>query len=70
MVVNGARILALDERGELRLIRANASEYEELSSRKVSAAEAWAHLAVAGSQVFVRDLESLTVWEWKAPTAP
>ena len=34
---------------------------------KVSKAEAWAHLAVCGDELFVRDLESVTAYRWRTP---
>ncbi len=65
MIVNGERILALDETGELRLIQANPQEYVEISSRKLTDEEAWAHLAISDRQLFVRDLNSISAWEWE-----
>jgi len=71
LVHDNKRILMLDQRGTLHLLRANREKFERLDSRKVSEAETWAHLAVAGRQVFVRDLKGLTVFEWleQAPKA-
>lgn len=63
MVSNRDKILALDERGELYLIKANPEKYEQLDMRKV-ADDSWAHLAVCGNEVFVRDLQGLTVYRW------
>lgn len=65
MVVNGSKVLALDQTGELRLIDANPAAYEEVSRRKVSESSAWAHLAVAGNQLFVRELDAISGWNWK-----
>jgi outer membrane protein assembly factor BamB len=67
LVAQGDHILALDERGELLLIRANPDKFERLDSRKISSDSTWAHLAVAGDQVFVRELEALTVYRWREP---
>jgi outer membrane protein assembly factor BamB len=64
LVANGDKILALDERGELLLIRANPARFELLDQRKVSDASTWAHLAVCGTEIFIRDLETLTAWQW------
>jgi hypothetical protein len=64
MVANGSRILALDERGDLLLINANPDRFDLLDSRKV-AENSWAHLAVVGDQVFVRELNAMTVYRWK-----
>jgi outer membrane protein assembly factor BamB len=64
-VANGNRLLALDQRGELHLIHATPDEYRELSTRTVSESETWAHLAISDDQVFVRDLDALTMWSWR-----
>jgi hypothetical protein len=32
----------------------------------VSAAETWAHLAVCGDELFIRELDAITAWRWKA----
>jgi outer membrane protein assembly factor BamB len=64
LVANGDRILSLDERGELRLIRATPEKYEQLDERKISDDPAWAHLAVCGNQLFVRELNALAVYNW------
>jgi outer membrane protein assembly factor BamB len=66
MVANGDRMLALDERGDLLLLRANPREFELLDSRKVSDEPAWAHLAVSGDEIFVRGLNHLTVYRWQS----
>ncbi len=65
LVANGDRILALDERGELLLIRANSEKFEQLDSRKISDDPTWAHLAVCGDQLFVRELNAMAVYQWK-----
>lgn len=58
-------ILALDQKGELLLLKANPKEFELLDQRKVSDQDAWAHLAVCGDEVFVRELNGLSVFVWK-----
>ena len=70
LVANGESILALDEKGDLLLLRANPSKIDVVDRRRGSAQETWAHLAVAGKQVFIRDLEGLTVWNWTSEAAP
>ena len=65
MVAQKDRILALDQRGILLLIKANPNEFEVLDERKVSDEETWAHIAVSGEEVFVRDLNALHVFRWK-----
>ena len=63
MVANGESILALDERGELLLIKANPDEFELLDSRKIGE-NTWAHLAVSGDHVYVRALDALIAYRW------
>ena len=64
MVTRGDRILALDQKGELFLIRANPAKFDLLDRRKISEVDTWAHLAVCGDEVYVRDLKGLTVYRW------
>jgi len=66
LVTDGEKILALDNRGILFLLKANSEEFELLDQRKVSDSPTWAHLAVSGSQLFVRDLNGLTAWKFGA----
>lgn len=63
MVVNGSSALALDQKGELLLLDLNNEQYSEVDRLKVSDEEAWAHLAVSGNQIFVRDLRGLSIWQ-------
>jgi outer membrane protein assembly factor BamB len=65
LVAQGDRILALDETGDLRLIRATPEQYSLLGEAKVAEEESWAHLAVEGEELYVRDLEGLTALRWR-----
>lgn len=65
MVAGDGKILALDEAGELLLIRANPEEYDLLDRRSFADSSTWAYLAVVGDEVYVRDLQGLTRFEWK-----
>lgn len=65
MIANRDRILALDQRGELLLVAADPEAFRLLDRREVAESESWAHLAVAGDQVFVRDLKGLSSFKWK-----
>jgi len=64
MVSNGDKILSLDNSGELLLINANDDALNVVDQTKV-ANDAWAHLAVEGDLVIVRDLKALKVFRWK-----
>jgi outer membrane protein assembly factor BamB len=65
MIANGNQILALDDEGMLFLIEATPEKFKLIDSRKVTESPAWAHIANSNGQVFVRDLESLKVFDWK-----
>jgi outer membrane protein assembly factor BamB len=65
MITNGKKILALDQRGTLYLLKANPRKFEQLDSTKVSNHDTWAHLAIAGNELFVRELKGLRVFTWK-----
>lgn len=65
LVANGDRLLALDSRGKLLLVKADPKEFEVLGEATVGAGDTWAHLAVCGDEVYVRDLKKLVAYRWK-----
>ena len=64
MVSNGEEILALDEDGTLYLIEPNSKKLVIKESREISDEPTWAHLAISGRQMFVRELEAIACYEW------
>ena len=64
MVTNGDQILALDSSGDLRLIQSSDESFQVLDQMKV-ADDSWAHLAVQGDLVIVRDLRAIKVFRWR-----
>ena len=62
LVARKDKILALDMDGKLRLIRANPKQFDLLATREVAKTETWAHLAVCGDEVYVRDLNGITAF--------
>ncbi len=66
LVVQGDRILALDETGDLRLIRATPEKFDLLDEVHLTDDSTWAHLAVAGREIFIRDLKGLTGYQWQS----
>lgn len=64
LVANRDKILALDNRGILYLLKADPADFRRLDERKIADAETWAHLAVCGDELYVRDLNGLTAWRW------
>ena len=65
LVANGDRILALDETGVVRLVRATPEAFTLLGEARVADEESWAHLAVSGGDLFVRDLAGITAFRWR-----
>ena len=65
LATQARRILALSDSGELRLIAATPDAFTLLGEARVSNAETWAHLAVSGDLLFVRDLKGLTAYRWR-----
>lgn len=65
LVAQNDLILALDQTGRLLLIKANPKEFELLDERKVADEETWAHLAVCGDELFVRELKAVSVFRWR-----
>ncbi len=64
LIAAGDKIMALDERGDLILFKANPEKFEVVDQRKV-ADDSWAHLATTAEHVFVRDLQALKILKWK-----
>ena len=64
MVSNGKEIIALDEDGTLYLIEPNPQKLSVRESREISDEPSWAHLALSGRQMFVRELEAIACYEW------
>ncbi len=64
LVASGGRILALDSDGELLLVEADPGHFELLDRITVSNQPTWAHLAVAGDLILVRELEGIKAFRW------
>ena len=64
MVSNGKEIIALDEDGTLYLIEPNSQKLSVRESREISDEPSWAHLALSGRQMYVRELEAIACYEW------
>jgi len=63
LVAAGDKILALDQMGDLLMIKASPEKFELIDRRKV-ADDSWAHLAVTESEIVVRDLKKVTLLRW------
>ncbi len=66
LITSGKKILVLDQTGMLWLIKTDPQRLEIIGKQKVSD-DSWAHLAVRGNEVFVRELQAMTVFRWKTP---
>lgn len=64
LVAQKDRLLALDQKGELLLIRANPEKFELLDRRKIADQETWGHLAVCGDELFIRELKAVAAYRW------
>jgi outer membrane protein assembly factor BamB len=69
LVAQGDKILALDQRGILLLLKANPKQFELLGSIRVCDEETWAHLAVCDDELYIRGLNSLSAFRWLDPKA-
>ena len=49
--------------GELRVVKASPDEFVQLAKWTVSGKGSWAHLAVAGNRLYVKDREHLHCYE-------
>ncbi len=58
----GSCLLALPSSSELIVFKPSDSEYSELAKIKVAEAESYAHPVISGNRIFVKDVESLTLW--------
>jgi outer membrane protein assembly factor BamB len=64
MMAQGDRILALDCDGKLLLLRANPEKFDLIDSREISEQPTWGHLAVCGTELFVRELNAMAACRW------
>jgi len=69
LVSNGTFILALDQKGELLLIRARPDKFDLLDRRKISRAQTWAHLVVCGEEIFIREQRAIAAYRWREVTS-
>jgi len=63
LVASGDKILVLDQKGDLLLLRANPEKFDVIDSRKVGD-DSWAHVAVSGKDIVVRNLKDVSLYQW------
>ena len=65
LATNGERVLGLDTKGSLFLMEGSGDKFTRLGTKKISESETWAHVAVCGEDVFIRELDGMTLWRWR-----
>jgi len=65
LIGNGDKLLALDEKGQLFLFKASPEAFEKVDEYVVTDQQAWAHLAIADNEIFVRHQKGIKVFSWK-----
>jgi outer membrane protein assembly factor BamB len=71
MAVNGNRVLALDQEGELFLLEMSPEKLTVVDEYKVSKDASWAHVAVCDNEVFIREQRAIVAYKWHdAPAIP
>lgn len=64
LMAAGDRILALSSRGELTMLKADASSCQELTKWKVGeTGETWAYPALAGGRLYIKDKDHLLCYD-------
>lgn len=61
----GPNLVVLTTDGELIVLRRNPDKYDELRRYRVSSSPTWAHPALLGDAIVVRDAEAVSVWGLK-----
>jgi outer membrane protein assembly factor BamB len=64
LVAKNDRILALTADGEMLMIETNPKEFKIIDSIKVSDQPTWAHLALCGNEIFIRELKGIAKFKW------
>jgi outer membrane protein assembly factor BamB len=58
----GRTIFSLEEDGELVVMRASRTGFEQVTRYEVSSAATWAQPVISGPRLFVKDVTSLAMW--------
>ncbi|MEJ7607019.1 MAG: hypothetical protein WKF37_12330 [Bryobacteraceae bacterium] len=62
MIVRGELVLALTTNSELFVFRAGSKGLEQLRKYVVAGSPTWAHPALVGNRVLIKDKDSLALW--------
>jgi outer membrane protein assembly factor BamB len=66
LVASGDAVLALTSEGEMIVVSADGARFAPVATYSVAETATWAHPAVVGGLVLVKDLDTLTLWERRA----
>lgn len=58
----GSLLFLLDDAADLTIANADAKKYEVLKKYTVAQSATWAHPAIIGKQILIKDFSSLTLW--------
>jgi outer membrane protein assembly factor BamB len=62
-------LLALTTNAELIVASPSTTAFKEIARYDVADTPTWAHPAIAGSQILVKDADSLAAWSIQPPAA-
>ncbi len=66
IVAAGDKLLVLTTNGTLLLVAASPAEYKELGKASLGQGATWAHVALAGGRIYVRDKANVACYELRA----
>ena len=58
----GRTLFSLEDDGELVVMRASRTGFEQVTRYEVATSATWAQPAISGSRIFVRDVSTLALW--------
>ena len=58
----GQTVFSLEVDGELVVGEVTATGFEEISRYEVADSPTWAQPTISGNRVFIKDLDTLTLW--------
>ncbi len=70
LIAAGDFVLLLNERAELWVLPAQAASFAPVAQYQAATSPTWAHPALTAHGLLIKDAESLTLWQWRGPSAP
>jgi len=55
-------LISLEDDGDLVVARSSKTAFEQIKKYKVADGETWAEPSLSGNRIFVKDLNSVTLW--------